>query len=260
MKNFQEIKPPKDLDWQYWVKRWDQMQEHYLVKRSERLKTIVNLIKETQHSVNAVLDLGCGTGSLTVSVLEDFPHAISAGIDFDPTILWLAKARLKSYRSRVRLILNDLRDRTWLRSVPSPFDAVISATALHWLKPDELVDLYKQVALILRPGGIFLNADHVGSDHPGIQRAWEKHQSIMLAKEAKRDSNDWHTFWNEYSRALGIDINNIHKRVIGGWEGGVEEGLPLAWHFDRLREGGFASVDCFWRYDCDAIYGGILAT
>jgi len=260
MKNLQEIKPPKDLDWQYWVKRWDQMQEHYLVKRTERLRTIVNLIRETQHSVNSVLDLGCGTGSLMVSVLEDFPHAISAGIDFDPAILWLAKARLKSYGSRVRLILTDLRNRTWLKSVPSPFDAVISATALHWLKPDELGDLYKQIAQVLRPGGIFLNADHVGSDQPEIQRAWKKHQSTILAREATPDSNDWDGFWNQYSRALGIDINNIHKRVSGGWEGGVEEGLPLIWHFDRLRECGFTSVDCFWRSDCDAIYGGILAT
>jgi hypothetical protein len=34
-------------------------------------------------------------------------------------------------------------------------------------------------------------------------------------------------------------------------------GLPLAWHFDRLRESGFAQVDCLWRCDGDAIYGGI---
>jgi SAM-dependent methyltransferase len=260
MKNLQEIKPPKDLDWKYWVKRWDQMQAHYLVQRTERLRTIVNLIGQTQHSVNTVLDLGCGTGSLTVSVLEDFPHAISTGIDFDPTILWLAKARLKSYGSRVRLILTDLRDRTWLKYVPSPFDAVISATALHWFKPDELCELYRQVAQILRPGGILLNADHVGSDHQGIQRAWEKHQSTMLAEEGESDGGDWDSFWNGYSQDLGIDIHNIHKRVIGGWEGGAEEGLPLTWHFDRLRECGFTSVDCFWRSDCDAIYGGITAT
>jgi SAM-dependent methyltransferase len=260
MKTFREIKPPKDLDWQYWVKRWDQMQEHYLVKRTERLKTIINLIGETQHSVNAVLDLGCGTGSLMVSVLENFPYAVSAGIDFDPAILWLAKARLKSYGNRVRLILTDLRNMTWLKSVPSPFDAVISATALHWFKPDELGVLYEQVAQILRPGGIFLNADHVGSDYPEIQRAWEKHQLIMLAKEATSDGNDWNGFWSEYSQVLGMDIDTIHARVIGGWEGGVEEGLPLTWHFDRLRESGFTSVDCFWRSDCDAIYGGILAT
>ena len=35
----------------------------------------------------------------------------------------------------------------------------------------------------------------------------------------------------------------------------VEEGLPLAWHLDTVREHGFAHVDCFWRSDCDAVFG-----
>lgn len=260
MKNFPGMKPPTDFDWQKWVARWDRMQEHYLVKRVERLKIIVHLIRETQHPVNAVLDLGCGTGSLMLSVLEAFPQAKSIGIDFDPIILWLAKARLESFGNRARVILADLRDITWLEAVQSQFDAVISATALHWFHPNQLSDLYRQVAKILRPGGIFLNADHVCSDRPEIQQAWKKHRSKMLAQETNSDSDDWDSFWNEYSQALGIDISNINKRVIGGWKGGVEEGLPLAWHFDKLRESGFASVDCFWRCDCDAIYGGILTT
>jgi hypothetical protein len=34
-------------------------------------------------------------------------------------------------------------------------------------------------------------------------------------------------------------------------------GVPLAWHFDKLRAAGFTCVDCFRRLDCDAIYGGL---
>lgn len=60
------------------------MQERYLVERAERFETIVRLIRETQHSLEAVLDLGCGTGSLMSSVLEAFPEASVTGIDFDP--------------------------------------------------------------------------------------------------------------------------------------------------------------------------------
>ncbi len=60
MKNFQEIKPPSDLNWQSWVERWDRMQEGYLVKRTERFETIVRLIRETQNFVSTPLDLGCG--------------------------------------------------------------------------------------------------------------------------------------------------------------------------------------------------------
>ena len=45
--------------------------------------------------------------------------------------------------------------------------------------------------------------------------------------------------------------------VVGAWEG-VEDRMPLAWHFDRLRESGFSSPECFWRCGGDAIYGAIL--
>jgi hypothetical protein len=43
---------------------------------------------------------------------------------------------------------------------------------------------------------------------------------------------------------------------MGPWVGS-EQGLPLKWHFEQLKTAGFEAVDCFWRLDCDAIYGGI---
>ena len=39
--------------------------------------------------------------------------------------------------------------------------------------PNWFATLYLSAGAILRSGGIFLNADHVGSDSPEIQRAWE---------------------------------------------------------------------------------------
>jgi len=54
----EDIRPPPDLDWQCWVDSWDRMQERYLVKRAERFEIIVRLIRETRHSVEAVLGPG----------------------------------------------------------------------------------------------------------------------------------------------------------------------------------------------------------
>jgi len=257
MTKLEEIGPPPDLDWQQWVDSWDRMQERYLVERSQRFETIVRLIRETQHSVEAVLDLGCGTGSLMSSALEAFPAARVTGIDFDPAILWLAEARLARFGDRSRVLLADMRRASWVREVPSRLDAVVSATALHWLTAAQLSSLYPQVAALMRPGAIFLNADHVGSDCPEIQRVWERGRDLALSRQGGAQSDHWNAFWGEYSQALGLDLDPIRRRVAGEWEDGLEEGLPLAWHLDRLRESGFASVDCFWRSDCDAIYGGV---
>ncbi len=252
-----DINKPPSLDWQSWVDRWDRMQERYLVNRPERFEVISRLIRRTQQTVTKVVDLGCGTGSLMLGVLDVFPNAEVLGVDFDPSLLWLARARLERFGSRSRTELLDLRNPSWTHSITGPVDAVISATALHWLSPAQLASAYHGIAQILRSGGIFLNADHVGSDSPEVQREWECHRAEMLKQEGKDQSDDWEGFWAEYSKALKLDAREIHQRVIGGWEGGVEEGLPLSWHFDRLRENGFVHVDCFWRCDCDAIYGGI---
>ncbi|MFC1886734.1 class I SAM-dependent methyltransferase [Thermodesulfobacteriota bacterium] len=233
------------------------MQERYIVKRAERFDIIARLIRQTQQSVSMVVDLGCGTGSLMLGVLTTFPKSKVLGIDFDPTLIWLAQARLKKYGLRADIELIDLRDPTWPNAVSVPVDAVISATALHWFNPGQLAGLYNRIAKILKPGGIFLNADHVGSGCPEVDRGWESHRTEMRKIEGKCQSDDWNGFWEEYSKALSLDIKEIHQRVIGNWEGGVEKGLPLAWHFDRLRENDFGHVDCFWRCDCDAIYGGI---
>lgn len=257
MTDLKDIKPPTNLDWQSWVDRWDRMQERYLVKRTERFEVIARLIRVTQQTVAKVVDLGCGTGSLMLGVLDAFPNAEVLGVDFDPTMLWLARARLERFGSRSHTELLDLRDPSWTHSIAAPVDAVISATALHWLSPTQLAGVYHGIAQILRPGGVFLNADHVGSDLPEMQREWERHGAEMRKQEGKCQSDDWDGFWADYSKALRLDTQEIHQRVVGGWEGGIEEGLPLPWHFDRLREHGFVHVDCFWRCDCDAIYGGI---
>jgi SAM-dependent methyltransferase len=259
MTDLTDIKPPADLDWQSWVDRWDRMQQRYLVKRAERFEIIVGLIKATQQTVSSVVDLGCGTGSLMLAALEAFPEATVMGIDFDQTMLWLARARLARFRDRSHVELIDLRDSSWPQRMTTPVDAVVSATALHWFSPEQVAELYTQIAQIVQGGGIFLNADHVGSDSRVIQRAWEQQRTEMWKLESHTRGDDWDGFWAEYSNALGLDTKEIQQRVIGGWEGGIEEGLPLPWHLDRLRESGFAHVDCFWRSDCDAIYGGIRA-
>ena len=256
MSTTKPLQLPSNIQWQHWVERWDRMQERYLVRRDERIQLLVRLVRETVNPVRRVLDLGCGTGSLMQPFLEAFPDAEVYGIDFDPVLLPLAQQRLRNYGARSRLILADLRSEGWQAQVPSAFDAVISATALHWLTEAELASLYRQLAGLLRPGGLFVNADHVASRHPRIQKFWERRREEMRRAEAKQDGEDWDGFWEAYAQALGLTgQRRVTERVLGGWQGGVEEGLPLAWHFAELTASGFSNPECFWRCDCDAIYG-----
>ncbi len=195
-----------------------------------------------------------------VPLLEAFLDAEVTGVDFDPAMVLLARARLSEFGERAAVILADLRQPTWMEFVSAPIDAAVSATALHWFTRDQVATLYRQLAEIIRPGGIFLNADHVGSDSGAVQAAWERHREEMRREVDHANSDDWDGFWEAYSEALGLSRQEIRERVVGGCGKSIEEGFPLAWHFDELRRSGFSSVDCFWRCDCDSIYGGIAAT
>jgi SAM-dependent methyltransferase len=233
------------------------MQERYLVARQQRFATIARLIAATQGEAPHILDLGCGTGSLMAALLEAIPGARLIGVDLDPTLLLLAEERLAGFGDRARLLLADLRQAGWPREVPGPMEAAVSATALHWLSPDQLSALYHQIAGLLHPNGIFLNADHAASDSPSVQAAWVSHREEMrLAQPNPPASDDWDGFWNAYLAALGPQARAARQQALGE-EQGVEQGMPLAWHFDQLRAAGFGSVDCFLRLDCDAIYGGV---
>jgi SAM-dependent methyltransferase len=292
---------PPGFDWQHWVARYDRMQARYLVHRAERFALLVRMVRALGGPSARVVELGCGPGGLMEALLDAMPGAQVWGVDFDPTALLLARARLARHGERARVALADLRSPTWGEGLPAEVDAVISATALHWLQPAPLAALYRQVVVLLSPGGLFLNADHVGSDCGALQEEWERHREEMRAVQrpfstrggtglrtetaqagtmngesasARADSSesecgvsesgepacadDWDGFWAAYTAALGLEgAEDSTRRVLGGWDGGVEQGLPLAWHLDALREAGFGAVDCFWRCDCDAIYGGI---
>jgi len=256
MGNAEWVETPRRFDWREWVERWEAMQARYLVRRKERFEIMSRLVRETQGADCRVLDLGCGPGSLMAALLQAMPSAQIIGLDVDPTLLVLAEKRFAGHGPHVRLIQGDLRDPGWLGLLDGPVNAVVSATSLHWLSSDTLAATYSLVARVLSQGGLFLNADHVGSESPLIQELWDTRRFSVLKSKMRDGVDDWKGFWSDYLGHLGPRARQSRETALGEWEG-VESGLPLSWHFERLRESGFTSVDCFWRRDGDAIYGGI---
>ena len=257
MEELKSIKRPTDIDWDIWIDRWDQMQNRYIAMRSERFGKIIQLIEATQKSPKRILDIGCGPGSLSLRLLESFPETEIYCVDVDPTILWIAEVFKKKYDNRIHIFQGDLGESSWTSNFPTPFDAIVSATALHWLDKVQLSQLYKQVNILLSSEGIFLNADHVGSKSSKIQYFWESNRDLIRSEQTIIPGSDWDSFWTDYTKTLGVDVSKIRSPLFKDREIGSEEGLPLSWHLDKLREAGFPIVECFFRCDCDAIYGGL---
>jgi cyclopropane fatty-acyl-phospholipid synthase-like methyltransferase len=248
-------KKPNDFD--YWVSRWDWVQEYFNPDRKERFAALISLIKAKCGQPKLILDLGCGTGSMMLECLKAFPSTHVMGVDIDFTLLELAKGRLEHFSPRFTVVQTDFRKPDWQNLLPGKFDAVVSATALHWLAKEQLAALYSHVHQLLNENGLFLNADHVRSSDDSIQVNWKTQKAHLIFKNPEL-KDPWESFWDDYLNVLGNVVKLKRAEAIGNWNG-IEDGLPLEWHFENLKKAGFKQVDCFYRFFGDAIYGGIKA-
>ncbi len=99
-----------------------------------------------------VLDLGCGTGTLAVMLKEASPRAHVTGLDGDPEVLAIAKAKAAQAN------LDIVWEKGYAYKLPYPdnsFDVVVSSLVIHHLTAADKVRAFREVLRILRPGGRF---------------------------------------------------------------------------------------------------------
>ncbi len=103
-----------------------------------------------------ILDLGCGTATLTIMIKKAQPEAEVIGLDIDPKIL--AFARLKVEREGFDITF-ELSTATELPYPDEYFDRVVSSMVFHHLNRENKVRTLKEIFRILRPGGEMHIAD-----------------------------------------------------------------------------------------------------
>ncbi len=97
-----------------------------------------------------VLDLGCGTATLTILIKQVHPKADVVGLDGDPHILTIAAT--KAAQAGVQLTL----DHGPAFDLPYPdqsFDRVVSSLVIHHLTTANKRRTFKEIYRVLRPGG-----------------------------------------------------------------------------------------------------------
>jgi trans-aconitate methyltransferase len=164
------------------------------------------LLEFVPKQIASFLDLGCGNGRLLSLVKAHAPHARAMGLDFSPTMLESARRQLPD----VELIAHDLDS-----PLPAigPFDAVVSSFAIHHLPHARKQTLYREVYLLLQPGGVFCNLEHVSSPTARL------HDEFLRAIGRTPQEDD------PSNKLLDVETQ-------------------LRW----LREIGFADVDCHWKW------------
>ncbi|MFJ6981860.1 MULTISPECIES: class I SAM-dependent methyltransferase [unclassified Streptomyces] len=240
-------------DWPAWQESWDRQQEWYMPDREDRFRIMLDMVEALVGTAPRVLDLACGTGTITARLLARFPQATSTGVDLDPALLAIAEGTFAD-DDRVTLVTADLKDPDWTARLPhDAYDAVLTATALHWLHREPLTALYGQVAGLVRDGGLFMNADHMIDEATPRINAAERAQRHARQDQAKADGAvDWADWWRLAAADPVLAAPTARRFEIYGEHADGHMPSP-AWHAETLRAAGFAEARPVWSSPSDTL-------
>jgi ubiquinone/menaquinone biosynthesis C-methylase UbiE len=138
----------------HWLTRWyDPMMQRLFPEAA--LKTV--LIAQAHIQLGQeVLDVGCGTGTLTLMIKQTQLDATVYGLDMDPQILDIA--RRKAEQTGETIILQQ-GTATCLPYLNESFDHVFASLMLHHLTREDKQQALREAFRVLKPGGELHIAD-----------------------------------------------------------------------------------------------------
>jgi tRNA (cmo5U34)-methyltransferase len=199
----------------------------------EMLETLVVTTFLPRQAPWHILELGCGTGNLSVRLLEAFPQAQLTVVDLSEEMLAQTQAKAQAMGRSVTPVVGGFL------SVDLPaerFDLVISSLALHHVPDAQKPALYERIVHWLKPGGRFRCAD----------------QCLGLPTPV---AHDYHTAaWRQWATEAGASPAEIQQ-----WEDhaqAYDHYAPLIRHFQWLAQAGLVQLDCYWRKLFWTVFGG----
>ncbi|HVZ93271.1 MAG TPA: class I SAM-dependent methyltransferase [Phycisphaerales bacterium] len=175
----------------------------------------------------AILELGCGTGNLTIRLAERFPGARITFVDASEEMVSLTGARLAergNERSRVEPTVGRFEE---LQLGAASFDAVTSCISLHHVRDKPA--LFRAIRGWLAPGGLLAFADQMaGATEENHRVNWEGW--LQYCREPGNCTEE------EIASLVAHAAAHDHYESVGA-------------HFDAMRLAGFEAggIDCVWR-------------
>ena len=211
----------------------------------EQIDMMLRLLAAAREPVATFLDLGCGDGVLAAAILDEYPDARGLLLDESAAMLDAARRRLDPHAARVEFIHADFHQPGWMHEIAprGPFDAIVSAFAIHRANDTRKRQIFREVFDLLQPDGLFLNIEHVASATRWTESVWDDYLIDAIFGEA-------------IQRAPGKTRAEVARDY---YERATRPGqtlAPLEVQCDWLREIGFENVDCFLKVLELAVFGG----
>jgi tRNA (cmo5U34)-methyltransferase len=183
-----------------------------------------------------IVDLGAGSGLFTVLIRNRFPNAQIHAIDFSEPMLALARERLASLFGDEHHVTFHQADYT-SAPLPSEACAIVSSLSIHHLEDSEKQALFRKIHAAVKPGCVFINADHVAGPTPPLEA---RYQSV----------------WMKQIRAAGATEEEIAASLYRQQE---DRRSPVEAQLNWMRAANFSDVDCWYKENSFAVMSGSRA-
>lgn len=208
----------------------------------EQIYIMLKIISYSNLNIDKILDLGCGDGILTASILEYYPKASAILVDISEPMINIATKKLSNYQKNLEFMIADCGDITWIENIrpKAPFDLVVSGFMIHHLSHQRKKELYREIFSILKPGGLFLNLEHVASSSEWVSSIFgeifiDSLYNMHASKKTRQEVAD--EFYNRDDKESNILA-------------------PVEIQCEWLKEIGFSDVDCYFKIFEIALFGG----
>ncbi|WP_229669051.1 class I SAM-dependent methyltransferase [Edaphobacter acidisoli] len=179
-----------------------------------------------------ILDLGAGSGLLTVLVRNRFPEAHIHLIDFSAPMLALAGDRLGNDPNITYQRANYAKE-----PLSDGLCAVVTSLSVHHLDDHDKRTVFKKAYSALKPGGVFINAEQVAGPTPTLDARYR-------------------SLWLRQVRAAGATDQQIEASLYRQQE---DRCSPVKDQLEWMSEAGFADADCWYKDNRFAVMAGTRA-
>ena len=210
-------------------------------KRHEMIRVIRELLPFDKADKIWVLDLGTGTGILSLQIAEQYPKSSILAVDGSERMIEMARVRLKDRTDQVEFQKGDFRE---LNLANESLDLVVSTLALHHLTENEKFHLLKSIRSALMPGGYFFNGDLIASENTAVEPKIQDLRIKGILERARPDDERFQTYQAAQEFLKKLEENEDDKPLR------LTEDLAL------MENAGFKNIEVYWKEYRECVIGG----